>query len=331
MLVKNRIFYYDMLRTLAILCVILCHTSPFYNLMGIASPANLIIPYTLYNLATMGVPLFFMISGALLLNKKDSISVFLKKRFTRILYPFLFWIAIILAGVYYINGTTYLLDMFLGIGQFTWFIWVLMGLYLFIPIFSPFIEKYGIKGVEYYLIFWLITIILTALNQYPFGRLDLTLFSGYFGVLVLGYYLDNKDFKIDDNKICTIGLIIFLICLIIMVYLNYANYVTGFSFDSCEYLNIITITMASGLYIFIKYLNQLNSLGANIKNAVTSVSMCSYGMYFTHIIVVRPFLLYFNHHSLLESGIIFIIVCFASWLIIYIFSKIPYLKKVSGV
>lgn len=328
---KNRIFYYDMLRALAILCVILCHTSPFYNLTGMTSQTNLIIPNILYNLATMGVPLFFMISGALLLNKPYGISVFLKKRFSRILYPFLFWIIFILAGVYYINGTTYLLDMFLGVGQFTWFIWVLMGLYLFIPVFTPFVEKYGIKGVEYYLIFWAITIILTDLNMYPFGRLDLTLFSGYFGVLVLGYYLDNKDFGIAENKLCLIGLLTFLACLTLTVYLNYINFIPGFSFDSCEYLNVITLLMTSGLYIFVKYLNKLDSPNDKIKKAITSISICSYGMYFTHIIVVRPFLLYFNHHSVLESGIIFFVVCFVSWLVIYIFSKIPYLKKVCGV
>ena len=257
---KNRIFYYDFLRTLAILFVILCHTSHFFSWGG-TTTASLITSYTLYDLAKLGVPIFFMLSGALLLNKDYEIKDFLKRRFTRILYPFLFWISIILIGVYYLTGTQFLLDMFLGTnGQFSWFVWTLMGMYLFIPIFNAFIKRYGIKGVEYYLVIWFFTIILAQFNSYPFGRFDLTVFSGWFGVLVLGYYLDNKDFKISDSKLCLIGFLVFLACLIINVYWNYTNYVPCFSLDKCDYLSLLSIVISSGFFLFIRYFKKLIQL-----------------------------------------------------------------------
>lgn len=329
---KNRIFYYDFLRTLAILFVILCHTSHFFSWGGTTLTSRL-ISYTLYDLAKLGVPIFFMLSGALLLNKDYELGYFLKRRFTRIFYPFLFWIFIILIGVYYITGTQYLLDMFLGTnGQFSWFVWTLMGMYLFVPIFNTFIKRYGIKAVEYYLIFWIFTIILSQFNSYPFGRFDLTLFSGWFGVLVLGYYLDNKDFKISDSKLCIIGFVIFLICLIINVYWNYTNYVPCFSIDQCGYLSLLSIVISSGFFLFIRYFNKINSIKDNfIGKAITSISICSYGMYFTHIIIVRPFLLFLNHNQpLYITAVIYIFVCVTSWMVIYIFSRIPYLNKVCG-
>lgn len=324
---KSRIFYYDFLRALAILFVILIHTSPFYNLGSVQLTSDFIISNAVYDIAKMGVPLFFMLSGCLLLNREYELGAFLKKRFTRILYPFLFWIIIIMAGVYYLDGTSHLLDMFLGRGQFTWFIWVLMGCYLFIPIFNTFIKRYGIKAAEYYLIFWIITCIFTDFSLPT--CIDLSLFTGWFGIIVVGYFIDNYEFKMDNSKVCILGFLIFAITLIINLYLNYMNYLVGFQSNS---MSIVSVVMAAGLFLFIKYLGEYNSLKKNLVGKfIASVGVCSYGMYFTHIIVVRPFLVFFNQQSFLVAGIVFIVVLLVSWLVVYIFSKIPVIKRFSGV
>ena len=269
-----------------------------------------------------------MLSGALLLNRDYELGSFLKKRFTRILYPFLFWITFILIGVYYLNGTTYLLDMFLGVGQFTWFIWVLMGMYLFIPIFNTFIKRYGIKAAEYYLVFWLFTTILAGFNLYPVGAFDLSLFNGWFGIVVLGYFLDNFEFKLDNSNVSIIGFLIFAMTLIANVYANYINYVPGFTSIASD---LTAIALASGVFLFIKYSDNLNSLKDTLfGKLIISISICSYGMYFVHIMVVRPFLLLYPHQSLLMFPMIFMAVFLVSWLIIYSLNKVPHLRKVIG-
>ena len=59
---KERIFYYDFLRALAILFVILVHTSPFYNWGDVPTTQfNFIISNALWDLSKIGVPLFFML------------------------------------------------------------------------------------------------------------------------------------------------------------------------------------------------------------------------------------------------------------------------------
>ena len=81
---NQRIFYYDFLRAFAIFAVILCHVDgligySFYNL-------KLAMPGLLTCIALTGVPIFFMLSGALLLNRAYSLKEFYKKRFWRF-YP----------------------------------------------------------------------------------------------------------------------------------------------------------------------------------------------------------------------------------------------------
>ena len=84
---NQRIFYYDFLRAFAIFAVILCHVDgiigySFWNL-------KVALPGLLTTIALTGVPIFLMLSGALLLNKEYSLKEFFKKRFSRIIYPFL--------------------------------------------------------------------------------------------------------------------------------------------------------------------------------------------------------------------------------------------------
>ena len=326
---KERIFYYDFLRAFAIIAVLICHVDLFFG--PLVTPVQVIGQLTFHDIGRMGVPIFLMISGALLLNRDYELTDFLKRRFTRIIYPFIFWIIIIIAGIIYVSRD-YSLAWNTLIGNFsvTWYFWMLIGIYLFIPIINAFIEKYGEIGIKYFLAIWFATMILKTFNSYPlFPNFNLDYFAGYLGYLVLGYYLDKKEFKYSDIRMCIIGFGILLISLAIFVYCDYCK----LHYIDLIYQNVIIIFMASGLYLFIRYFNKINSFN-HIKNniigsAIVSISICSYGMYFSHVIVLK-ILLMFNPHSNLLFPIMFILLIFLSWLSTYIVSKIPYLKKFSG-
>ena len=66
---KNRIFYLDQIRALAILLVILCHIVREFCLIRPAGSLGWITLAPLIDIGVIGVPLFLMISGALLLIK----------------------------------------------------------------------------------------------------------------------------------------------------------------------------------------------------------------------------------------------------------------------
>ena len=326
---KERIFYYDALRAFAIIAVIICHLDHFFG--PLTTPTQIIAQMTFHDIGNVGVPIFLMISGALLLNREyPSLEKFLKKRFARIIYPFIFWIILIL-GQLYLHGynSKFIWNVFIGEPSITWYFWTLIGIYLFIPVLNTFIKEYKIKGVEYFLAIWFFTMILKTFNSYPLWHyFNLDMFAGFVGYPVLGYYLANKEFKLNDKKLCILGFIILIISLAVFVYLNYTKV------SLIRYENLPNMFMGIGLFLFIMCIDRLNKFSPIKDNfigkAITSLSVCSYGMYFSHTIVVKE-LSYHNPGSNLLFPLMFVLIVFLSWLLPYVMSKIPYLKTVSGV
>ena len=123
------------------------------------------------------VPLFVMITGALMLPVREETSIFYKKRITRVFFPFVIW-SVIYALFPWFTGLLGLdpkiiLDFFAYggdgimrqefsaaleyIGEIPfnfpitavhmWYIYLLIGLYLYLPIFSAWVEKASEKWV----------------------------------------------------------------------------------------------------------------------------------------------------------------------------------------
>ncbi len=327
---KERIFYYDFLRAFAIIAVLICHVDFFFG--QLTTNTQIIAQMTFHDIGRMGVPIFLMISGALLLNRKYELGDFLKRRFARIIYPFIFWIILILAQILYLKGSSKLMwNTFIGNPSITWYFWTLIGIYLFIPVINTFIERYGEDGCKYFLAIWFATMILKTFGSYPlFPDFNLDYFASYIGYPVLGYYLNNEKFELSDKKICIMGFVIMVLSLAIFVYFDYYN----MSYVAQIYQNIPIILMGSGMFLFIKYLDKITSFKHIKENiigkAIISISLCSYGMYFSHVIVLK-FLAPFNPKSNLLFPVMFALTVFLSWLLPYVFSKIPYIKTFSGV
>ena len=327
---KERIFYYDFLRAFAIIAVIICHVDHFFG--PLVGTTQIVAQMTFHDIGRIGVPIFLMISGALILNRPyPDLTEFLKKRFTRIINPFIFWIILILVQLqYYRYNEAFLWNTFIGEPSITWYFWVLIGIYLFLPVLNSFVKEYGESGLKYFLSIWFILMILKTFNAYPlWTNFDLSYFAGYVGYPVLGYYLANKEFKISDSKVCLLGLITLISSLSVFVYLNYFNS----PYISMIYQNVPIIFMGTGLFLFVKYLDKLNKFNSIKDNfigkAIISLSVCSYGMYFSHVLVVK-FLSYYNPHSHLMFPVMFVLIILLSWLLPYVLSKIPYVKTFSG-
>ena len=326
---KERIFYYDFLRALAIIAVLMCHVDLFFGPLN--TPLETIFHQAFHDFGRVGVPLFLMISGALLLNRDYELPEFLKKRFARIIYPFVFWVALIIIGIIVtMKDYAFAWNTFIGNPSITWYFWMLIGVYLAIPVLNTFIKEYGLKGCEYFLIVWFITIVLMTFNSYPlFPDFNLDFFASYVGYPVLGYYLDKKEFGIDDLKVAILGLAIFVISLASFVYIHYTN----LNLTAQIYLNVPIVFMGIGIYLFIKYIDRITSF-RHVKDniigkAIAAISLASYGMYFSHVLVLKV-LLMFNPESTLLMPVMFVLLVFFSWLLPYIVSKMPYLKIFSG-
>ena len=89
---ENHYYWVDILRFISVFLVIIIHVStPLVNNWREASHRDFMVGNLYDSLSRVSVPIFFMVSGYLLLGKKESLASFYKKRLKKILFPFVAW------------------------------------------------------------------------------------------------------------------------------------------------------------------------------------------------------------------------------------------------
>jgi surface polysaccharide O-acyltransferase-like enzyme len=175
--VMDRTFWVDWIRVVAAFLVIVAHVSGRvaggYAVEGVSAAelgmAGLVSRCIGEASASVPVPLFVMISGALLLGRNESMSAFYRKRFGKILTPFCAWSFIFilcfwLAGRGLHDGTPITLVSSLGaflsgnISGHFWYMYLLISLYIVAPFLSVFVRNASKHMLIAFVILWFIAL-----------------------------------------------------------------------------------------------------------------------------------------------------------------------------
>lgn len=349
----DRIFYLDVLRAVAILCVVLlhvaCHMEEIinFNSSTIYSFSGLFVIFS-KNFFTIGVDLFLILSGALLLGRDWNIREFLLKRVPRLVKPFLFWSLIfsmmlivssfLIPSINFVTkfGIFDMLKVFWDTlmckapgSAVYWFFWMMLGVYLLMPVFNKWVKHAKMFELEYFLVLWIISTVFDYTIMQP-CPIKLSYFISPIGLVVLGYYLRYTERRVFNSSIIAVLLII--ISNVIMF--AYAYHVVGndlsFYFNRYSVLEIMEVI---GVFCLIKTCSVFNNPKSSIvRKIIPSIAVCSYGIYLIHsqiVMVVRKLLPGSLNHTaeyviLLFAGFI------VSWVIILILTKIPYVNEYVG-
>lgn len=356
---KIRYMYIDILKNVAIFAIIISHVCIIGRQAAIFN-----IPFPHFqHIGKVGVPLFLMISGALLLNRDyPSIKEFIgKKILRRLIPPYVFWMFIALIVIGIVNQLTFNKDtLFFYINNFfnlgvNWYFWMVIGVFLAIPVINEFIKNKKIEGAKYFTSIFIISSIIYQIcilfNWVTF--LDLTFFITPIGYVILGYYLANRKYKLSSNALIITGLVVFLLTFILRLYQPIPNNTlylfivnNTIHLDSFLDISLIGILESASLFILIKAIEDSEKgFGKKIKGffeiniikkIIISISKSSYGMYLTHIYLIMIVFHYFDLLPLpggkmaLLISILSIITIILSWISVLIVSKIPKLKILSG-
>ena len=146
---RERIPYLDALRCLAICLVVLLHNDApvVVNTACYGRPSWYLCMF-LDGAVRLGVPLFFMISGCLLLGKPETVepAAFYRKKLPRLLAPLAVWNVIYhWTNAWQFHTDTGLLALLQkafnrGTGYHMWYIYVLLGLYLLCPFLKRMVD-----------------------------------------------------------------------------------------------------------------------------------------------------------------------------------------------
>lgn len=166
----KREIWVDWLRVLACLLVMVVHSAEPFYLNGydtlILSKSDLIWTSAIDSAARMSVPLFVIASSYLLFPLRYSAGEFARKRAVRILIPFIIWsIAYALFSDAPAANLKSLLLNFNFTASHLWFIYMLLGIYIMMPMLSPWAKDVGRKELKVYLAIWLFTTTLPLIRD----------------------------------------------------------------------------------------------------------------------------------------------------------------------
>jgi surface polysaccharide O-acyltransferase-like enzyme len=223
----------------------------------------------------------------------------------------------------------FLHKIFFGSEYHLWFIYTILGCYLFVPIIRKWIKYSSKNEVLYFLFLWAVTIIIAipGFNKY-FPQIPIFQFSGYMGFFMLGYYINTV--KVNAR---VIPLVIFLfgtgITAVGTYYLSRKH--GNFAGTLYGYLTPNVVISSVGAYLFLINIKIENSYMIKMLNLIGKYS---FGIYFVHVLVLRLLGKYgvdwktFN--PLVSIPMTSILCLILSLLVIVVFNKSRYLKVISG-
>lgn len=327
MTTTTRQTWLDLLKAIAIFMMIAVHctdnvtpaerSEPWYNLWG-----------SLYgSLLRPAIPIFVMVTGALLLPVRQTMTAFYARRLTRVAVPFIIWSVLYnlfpwLTGVaglapsvindFFVWGapdqslTSALRNVALIPFRFTtyatqmWYVYLLLGLYLYLPFFSAWVRQSTPRERRVFLGLWLVSLFLPYLRQWlgpdiwgvcswnEFGLLYY--FAGFNGYLLLGYCLARRPADYGWGRLLAVGLPMFAAGYCITFFgFKAVTAVPGQPESMVElfytYCSPNVLLMTVPLFMAAR---KINIRSAALQRRLAGLSGCTLGIWMSHYLFVGP-------------------------------------------
>ena len=320
MMQNGRIAFLDYLRVFACLMVMFVHACEQYYFgsdggFHIASAGDAFWVTAIDSASRAAVPLFVIASSYLLFPLTRPTGEFFRRRAVRILVPFFIW-----AGVYTwrFGGKWVELGFnFPSAGGHLWFVPMLAGLYLLMPLLSPWAEKASKREVQGWLCLWLVTAAFPFVRRLshllvgdpPFGAVPylwgecpwnafgaFQYVSGFFGYLLIGYYFRRFVPEFSWRKTLAWAIPLWIFGMVVMaggfyfripgngVYPVHEPYAAAVELEmSIEYCGL---GVCASVLAFFLVIRKFTARGWFYGKLIRPISEASYGMYLMHILVL---------------------------------------------
>jgi len=335
---SKRLVWADLLRILAIYLVIVVHSTQLQGQLNL----KLISVFISFAIAKTCVPLFFMLSGALLLSKNEKPSSFYKKRLFRIFYPWFFWTIVFFIFLKFsLNPQTFsqYIDILKTSFRVFWFIPIIGILYLVTPTLRTFLHHASSMDLKLIISLWYLIIFLIPYfhNTLAFPLVvdnsilrQVINFSGYY---LLGYSLIRLNYTKKQQP----GLIIMAIGILWSVIGAITTSISAKSIQIYyfDYLSPSTVLLSIGIFITVYiYAPKLGKkLSKDQKSFLSLVSSTTLGIYFLETLHVQIFeklninFQLFHLHPFINGYINAFVIFTFCLTIILLLQKIKILKK----
>ena len=340
---KSRTYFLDLLRIAACFLVIVNHTNSVIFLSTTPEHIRWFISITYFFISKIAVPVFFMISGYLLLNKVDNWS----KTLIRVLRMVVVLFAC--AVVYSLYKELFLNDSFSAQSLINnilsayknsptnalWYLYTYIGILLMLPFLQKLACAMNKKDYHVFFIISGFFISVFPILQHYIKGLSLNsnffipIFSGYICVLFVGQYFSR--FGVAKSKsgffIAALTFVVTVSFNVIATYFEYQKSNTGYLFyDNRNFLPIIL----GAACVF--YMASFLKVTANFGKVVSYIGSCTFGIYlisdlFINILKPHYYTLATLIHPLVAVLIFEICVFISGFALTAMLRLIPVVKK----
>ena len=325
---KENIAWIDLLRIIACVLVVISHScDPYVAQLDNIRP-EFLSGAIIGSFMRISVPLFVMITGILSLPIRHEMGTFYRKKIGRIAIPIAIW-SLLLPLIYFayfqffssaspaaastdfsIGATLSRMWTFVFNFNYTtiplWYLYMLIGLYLIMPIVSAWLKQATQKDIKLFLYIWIATLIIPYLKMLlpligyngPFG--SVTLFgvcdwntygsfyyvSGFIGYIVLAYYLVQFPFKWSLKKTLAICLPTFAV--------GYAITTVGFiltqKYYPGDFAALEIVWYFTGINVFMMTVSMfliVQKINIKPSKTLSHLASCTFGIYLCHFVFVQ--------------------------------------------
>jgi Uncharacterized protein conserved in bacteria len=320
----------DLLRVLSALGVVLIHvTAPFVTQnMKVVNEA--FWAANLFNtLGRFSVPIFVIVSGYFVLKPIPNLAEFYRKRFTRILLPFICWTVIYLLWSFFFDHTRSSKmweGVFWGKPYFhLWFLGMLMGLYAVAPLLSDLLHRIGTHNFAFVAVgAFILAIGIDAWDTYSGNKP----WVGVWWVSYVGYFTIGASLRSFGSRLCCRWL---LAVVAILCYAMVFTF-TGLFFEAKHYVwyfyNYLSITSIVGS---IALVNLFRIVDVSEYRLLSELSDLTFGIYLFHMIPLSIIKRYW-HSSIVDNPylnilLISLIVFTSSAIVVWLLAKVKIVKR----
>lgn len=319
------------------------------------------------------VPLFTMMTGLLLLPIRDSMPTFYKKRIPRIMIPFLIWSIIYCLYPWFVGlcgGTSANVNQifpfaptpdlsltaalqwcalipvnFSPYGVHMWYVYMLVGLYLFMPIFSAWVTQASEKAKFFILCVWLFTTLFpysTYITDLPLfgvcawnGFQTFYYFGGFIGYLLLGHWLVRNN-HMNWKQTLSVAIPLFAIGFAVTfigfrhIWAQRPN-ITDAQMELFWTFNSMNVVMQTVAVFIVCQKLRINIPW--VKTLLADMAKFGFGIYLVHYFIVSAvyqLLLSSPIHAGIRLPLVSLIAFFITYLIVKGFSYLPKSKWITG-
>lgn len=328
----------DLLRIASMFLVIVIHVANcFCRDYATISSMSYFFACLFNMLARVSVPIFFMISGALLIGKKQTKEKYLKRIIKMVIVLAIWTFVYYIWEILYLGNTpNNIFSLLYGPDRaMLWFMYAIIALYIALPFIHKMMKNLTKKEEDLFIILWLFfsgvsyifKLIVSPESEYPIPIVSGTYYLGYF---IIGHILYKRINKFKDKeKLKEYNkplLLVFGISNVIMLIATLigSEVINGYFDKLFAYRNIFLVLSSISVYLLV-----LINFKYEVK-WLDKIAPYSLGIYLVHGIILNIFyyeLGFTNLPALITIPVISIMLFGIAYGLIYLLKKIPKLNE----